>query len=115
MRDTPIAVGFRRIDISSAQQQWDEIRMRSLASRLGYEIAELVDADADTPQPIEQLTQMIRKLSADAVIAPGPEHFVTAEHLAEVVQLVDVVTVDPETTFARWASGELPVITDGAQ
>ncbi|MFJ4651058.1 hypothetical protein ACIP5Y_07270 [Nocardia sp. NPDC088792] len=89
--------------------------MRSLASRLGYELRAFVEADADTPEPIQQLTQTVREHRADAVIAPGPEHFVAAEHLAVVVQLVDVLTVDPEETFARWATGALPILIEGGQ
>ncbi|WP_328411738.1 hypothetical protein [Nocardia sp. NBC_00403] len=35
----PTAIGYLRSDISGTAQNWDEIRMRSLAKRYGYDLA----------------------------------------------------------------------------
>ncbi|MGK8522028.1 hypothetical protein ACRS6B_10970 [Nocardia asteroides] len=47
---------------------------------------------------------MVRRVDADAVIVPGVRHF-GFDVPSELVQVVDVVTVSPENTYARWAPG----------
>ncbi|MVU82357.1 hypothetical protein GPX89_34630 [Nocardia sp. ET3-3] len=108
MRATPDALGYLQKHVSGNQQQWDETRMRSLAARLGYNLRKTVAFSENTHQPIQRLVNVVRNLGIEAVIVPGPQHFDGRKVPAELVQVVDVITVDPEATYARRATGELP-------
>ncbi|MEC3919300.1 hypothetical protein [Nocardia sp. CDC160] len=109
-----MAIGYLRTDVSGHSQQWDETRMRSLAARLGYNLRKTVAFSEHTHEPIQRLVNVVRNLGAEAVIVPGPQHFDRHEVPPELVQVADVITVDPETTYARRATGELPEM-NGAQ
>ncbi|UGT43407.1 hypothetical protein LTV02_08480 [Nocardia yamanashiensis] len=108
MRTKPAALGYLRTDVSGVQQQWDETRIRSLAARLGYALRKTVAFGERTDQPVERLVNVVRRLDAEAVVVPGPHHFEGHRIPAELVRVVDVITVDPDATHARTALGELP-------
>ncbi|MFE3081716.1 hypothetical protein [Nocardia tengchongensis] len=108
MSEQPTALGYRRSDISGDHWRWEEQRMRSLAKRLGYTLLKTVVFSDKTDRPVERLGNVARNLKVDAVIVPGPQHFEGHGMPADIVQIVDVITVDPESTYARNAAGVLP-------
>ncbi|WP_280244348.1 hypothetical protein [Nocardia abscessus] len=93
-----------RRDISGVSQTWDESQLRSLAERLGYELAKTVVVGPETDSPVSRLLNVVRRVDVDAVIVPGARHF-GVEVPPELVKVVDVITVDPTKTYARWAPG----------
>ncbi|MGK8510358.1 hypothetical protein ACRS5S_20695 [Nocardia asiatica] len=104
MRPRPTAIGYLRRDVSGVSQTWDEIQIRSVALRLGYELAKTVVFGPETDSPLSLLLNVVRRVDADAVIVPGVRHL-GSEMPSELVRVVDVVTVSPENTYARWAPG----------
>lgn len=104
MRSRPTAIGYLRRDVSGVSQTWDEIQIRSVANRLGYELAKTVVFGPETDSPLSRLLNVVRRADVDAVIVPGVQHF-GGEIPSELVEIVDVVTVRPEKTDARWAPG----------
>ncbi|MEU7138587.1 hypothetical protein ABZ942_03965 [Nocardia sp. NPDC046473] len=96
----PTAIGYLRRDVSGVSQVWDETQIRSVAKRLGYELAKIVVFGAYTHQPVAQLLTTIERVRADAVVMPTLAHL--ADELDLVVQACDVITVNPENTYARW-------------
>ncbi|MCU1645190.1 MAG: hypothetical protein JWN03_5465 [Nocardia sp.] len=102
MRDIPTAVGYLRRDVSGIRQNWDETQVRSRAKRLGYDLAKIVVFGPDTDAPVERLINVVRRVDADAVIVPSATHFDGAEIPAPLVKVAEVITVDPERTYARW-------------
>ncbi|WP_067565845.1 hypothetical protein [Nocardia acidivorans] len=108
MRAKPKALGYLRKDICGVQQEWDETRMRSVAGRLGYQLLKTVAFSEHTHQPIQRLINVARQLGIEAVIVPGAHHFDGREIPPELVQVVDVITVEPESTYARTSTGQLP-------
>lgn len=113
MRATVHAIGYLRTDISRGSQQWDEVRMRTLAARLDYNLRQTVAFGSSQLDPVAALVEFLRdmrkrEIVVEAVVVPGPQHFDGREIPAELVHMVDVITVDPESTYARRATGELP-------
>ncbi|GAB2710479.1 hypothetical protein [Nocardia thraciensis] len=104
----PAAIGYLRKDVSGFRQGWDEARIRSLAKRLGYNLCKTITFGENTEKPDCRLRIIVARLGVDAVIVPSPGHFEAREVPADLVSVVDVITVDPEHTYARWANGELP-------
>ncbi|WP_405137102.1 recombinase family protein [Nocardia sp. NBC_01388] len=102
MRDIPTAIGYLRRDVSGFRQDWDETRIRSRAKRLGYDLAKIVVFGPNTDAPLERLINVVRNVDADAVIVPTATHFDGAEIPAPLVNVAEVITVDPEQTYARW-------------
>ncbi|PXX63199.1 hypothetical protein DFR70_106259 [Nocardia tenerifensis] len=100
MRRRPAAVGYLRRDVSGARQQWDEVLIRSLAQRFGYDLAKTVVFSAETDDPVERLAKVARRLSSEVVIVPSTAHF-GGDVPGELVQVCDVITVAPEYTYAR--------------
>ncbi|MFE9583280.1 hypothetical protein ACFYO1_43395 [Nocardia sp. NPDC006044] len=100
MRRRPAAVGYLRRDVSGARQQWDEVLIRSLAQRFGYDLSKTVVFGAETEDTVGRLMNVARRLGADAVIVPGTAHF-DGDVPGELVQVCDVITVAPEYTYAR--------------
>ncbi|MRH86446.1 hypothetical protein GFY24_03000 [Nocardia sp. SYP-A9097] len=101
MLEIPTAIGYLRSDISGVRQSWDEIRMRSMAARLGYTLAKTVVFGLYTDEPVQRLIDVVRSVDAEAVIVPSLEHLggVVPKPLLAVA---DTITVDPQETFARW-------------
>ncbi|WP_433656509.1 hypothetical protein ACQPW1_35140 [Nocardia sp. CA-128927] len=97
----PTAIGYLRRDVSGVSQVWDETQIRSVAKRLGYELAKIVVFGAQTDDPIPQLLNTIERVDADAVVTPALAHL--GDELDQVVRVCDVITVNPENTYARWA------------
>ncbi|MEV6555013.1 hypothetical protein AB0M22_04795 [Nocardia sp. NPDC051756] len=96
----PTAIGYLRRDVSGVSQVWDETQIRSVAKRLGYELTKIVVFGAQTEQPVQQLLNAIERVDADAVVMPNLTHL--ADELDRVVRVCDVITVNPENTYARW-------------
>lgn len=96
----PIALGYLRSDYSGAAQSWDEIRMRSLAKRYGYDLAKTIVFTARTADPITALVTIVRRIGAEAVFVPHQRHL-GAEIPHILVGNCDVITVDDESTYAR--------------
>ncbi|MFC9440412.1 hypothetical protein [Nocardia sp. NPDC057030] len=71
-----------------------------MAKRLGYELTKIVVFGAQTEQPVQQLLNAIERVGADAVVMPNLAHL--ADELDRVVRVCDVITVNPENTYARW-------------
>ncbi|WP_405490887.1 hypothetical protein [Nocardia sp. NBC_00511] len=105
MRFRPTAVGYLRSDISGVRLAWDEERIRSHARRLGYDFAKVVVVDGrSSPQPVAGLKATIVRLEAEAVVVPSIRHFEGGAVPGDLVNLVDVITLEPEETFVRWAN-----------
>lgn len=102
----PTAIGYLRRDVCGVAQDWDEIRIRSLAKRLGYELAKTVVFGALTDEPVTRLINVVRSLDAEAVVVPSAAHF-DGGVPDRLVAVADVITVEPENTYARWAFEQL--------
>ncbi len=98
----PVAIGYLRRDIVGVAQGWNETQIRSVARRLGYNLAKTVVFSAKTTNPIPELIAVARRGKADAVIVPSATHFDGDAIPDELTQVVDVITVSPEETYARW-------------
>lgn len=111
MRPRPTAIGYLRRDVSGISQAWDEIQIRSIAKRFGYELAKTVVFGPDTDEPVDRLLNVVRNVCADAVIVPSAAHFggVVPDRL---VRVCDVITMSPENTYARAIA--LPLFEGGA-
>ncbi|WP_405166297.1 hypothetical protein OG203_15135 [Nocardia sp. NBC_01499] len=99
----PVAIGYLRKDIAGIAQGWNETQIRNLAKRLGYNLTKTVVFGASTEHPLTDLIAAARRARADAVIVPNATHFDDNEIPCELTRVVDVVTVSPEQTYARWA------------
>lgn len=108
----PTAIAYLRSDISTAQN-WDEIQMRSLAKRYGYDLAKTIVFSLRTPDPITQLIAAVRRSGSEAVFTPHLGHL-GAEMPIVLVRTCDVITMDNETTYARSYFGiQIPQLTSG--
>ncbi|MFG2446466.1 hypothetical protein ACGFQG_26685 [Nocardia fluminea] len=96
----PIAIGYLRSDISGTAQSWDEIRIRSLAKRYGYDLAKTIVFTPRTPDPITRLITAAHRTAAETVFTPHLAHLGT-EVPNVLIRTCDVITVDDETTYAR--------------
>ncbi|WP_458687111.1 hypothetical protein [Nocardia tengchongensis] len=122
MRWKPTCLGYIRTDVSGLAQLWDQSQIRKLATRLGYDFADMVVYDPKFGRPpLARLRAQATRLDAEAVIVPGPEHFEGGEVPGTLVQQLDVITVSPEETYARRCMPPLrdrptlpPAQTDGA-
>ncbi|MFB8281871.1 hypothetical protein [Nocardia colli] len=99
----PVALGYLRKDVSGVAQTWHENQIRSLAKRSGYNLAKIIVFSADTEQPIDALIGAARRIGADAVFTFSAAHFDEEGIPSELTKVVDVVTVSPEHTHARWS------------
>lgn len=103
----PPAIGYLRSDISGVSKDWDQIQIQILAERLGYRLAKTIEFTQNTADPIGQLLATIARDKVDAVVVPSAEHL-SGEIPAALVSAADVITVSPETTYAR----RLPTLFD---
>ena len=92
MRDEPAAAGVMRRGCVGHEWELLAARIRALATRLGYEVLEILDADT-----VGDLIERVQQLDVDAVIAP------TVEHLAldGLARLCEVITLDPPQLHYR--------------
>ncbi|BEK89515.1 hypothetical protein GL305_26215 [Nocardia seriolae] len=58
--------------------------------------------------PLARLKAQATRLDAEAVFVPSLEHFGEGEAPGSLVQKLDVITVHPESTYARRAMPPLP-------
>lgn len=103
----PPAIGYLRRDISGARRSWDEIQIRTVARRLGYELAKTVVFSEMTADPIKQVTTAARAAGAEAVVVPSAEHL-GGEIPAALLDAAQVITVTPEEAHER----RVPTIFD---
>ncbi|MGV9414449.1 hypothetical protein ACWDOP_31490 [Nocardia sp. NPDC003693] len=88
------------------QQAWDEEQIRSRARRLGYDFAKMIVVDGRcSDRPLAGLKATIARTRAEAVFVPGIEHFQDGVVPAHLIQVTDVITVNPFATYARWSNG----------
>ncbi|QUN16347.1 hypothetical protein [Nocardia seriolae] len=99
--EMPTAIVYLRSDVSGARQQWDEMQARSLGKRLGYTVAKTVVFGEHVEQPIQRLANVVRRMQADAVVVPSLEHL-GGTVPDGLLRVVDVITVEPHDTYARW-------------
>ncbi|MFD7841884.1 hypothetical protein ACFV4K_02940 [Nocardia sp. NPDC059764] len=105
MRHRPAALGYLRTDVSAVSQLWDEHQIRSLATKLGYDFCGIIVYDPKTKRPpLARVKAQATRLQVEAVITPGADHFDNGVP-RDLVRQVDVITVHPEATYARWSTG----------
>ncbi|MEV6772597.1 hypothetical protein AB0N05_28565 [Nocardia sp. NPDC051030] len=102
MRYKATALGYLRTDVSGISQLWDEMCIRRLATRLGYDFTQLVVYDPNSARPpLARLKAQATRLDAEAVIVPGLSHFDNDEIPASLVRQLDVITCAPEETYGK--------------
>lgn len=102
MRYKPTCIGYLRTDISGMAQLWDQSQIRRLATKLGYDFADMVIYDPRFGRPpLARLKAQATRLDAEAVIVPSPQHFPGRQIPGALVKQLDVITVSPEETYAR--------------
>lgn len=78
----------------------DEIRLRSLAKRSGYDLSKTIMFTARTADPLTGLITIVRRINVEAVFVPHRWHL-GVEMPLTLVSIYDVITVDDENTYAR--------------
>ncbi|AXK85442.1 hypothetical protein IU443_27975 [Nocardia farcinica] len=104
------ALGYLRADLSGIRQPWDEIRMRHLAPRLGYNLRKTIVFTAATTHRIERLLDQVDRHGAEAVFVPGRHHLdgqleVLREHVGVVIDLDDELRAGPRPRAPRAERG----------
>lgn len=94
MRYQPTAFGWIDQDTSIAPE-WDRAQLLRLARYLGYVVT------WPRIESIVPLVDQVRADEVDIVITPAPEHL-DAITLNSIMSVVNVETVCPRLTFARW-------------
>ncbi|MFI6363145.1 hypothetical protein ACIBG0_10385 [Nocardia sp. NPDC050630] len=110
MRPTPTAIGFLRPDVSGDAMDFEIAQIRKLATRYGYDLAEIVQRAGAGRDILAALHEVIRKTDAEAVIMPNLAHL--DDRPEELVRACDVITVNPANTYARRAFPEERVWAD---
>lgn len=105
---TPQAIGYLNPEISGVRDEWDKAQIRRLATKLGYDLGKILAFGPDIDQPIHRVRVTVSRTRAEAVFTPSAAHFEGGEIPADLVQVADVITVNDEHTYARYATGELP-------
>ncbi len=114
MQYRPTAIGYLRTDVSGVARFHDESQIRTLATRLGYDFADMIVYDPKFGRPsLARLKAQATRLAAEAVFVPGPEHFESGRIPPSLVEKLDVITVTPETTYARRATPPSPELPQG--
>ncbi|WP_280434795.1 hypothetical protein [Nocardia carnea] len=99
--DLAPAVGYLRSDISGVHQPWDEVRMRNLAPRLGYNLRKIIVLSENTADRIDRLLFTIARNRAEAVFVPSRVHL---EGQVELIKANADVIFDADDVEARWPS-----------
>ncbi|QDP83998.1 hypothetical protein FOH10_34400 [Nocardia otitidiscaviarum] len=108
------AIGYLRTDVSGIARFHDESQIRTLATRLGYDFADMIVYDPKFGRPpLARLKAQATRLAAEAVIVPGPEHFESGRVPPSLVEKLDVITVTPETTYTRRTTPPSPELPQG--
>lgn len=94
------AVSYLRADLSGDGLVLDEHRMKRLSIRFGYDLRELIRADASHPPRLVALEDRIRSHRAEAVFVPSVDHL--DGQLGRIVAQADVIEQNGET-YARWS------------
>lgn len=101
LSDPAPALGYLRADISGVHQSWDEIRMRNLASRLGYDLSKIIVFSENTADRIDRLLFAVARNRAEAVFVPSREHL---DGQVELVKASVDIIFDSHDVEARWPS-----------
>lgn len=96
MEPTPVAVTFLRSDLLTSARWRTERRLVKLARRYGYRVRLRMSAPGDGWRPM--LEHQVRRLDAECVFIPLLDHL---PDYADIVPLVDVVTLQPLETYSR--------------
>lgn len=96
-----LALAYLRTDISGIRQTWEEIQMRSLAARLGYNLRKTITFSAATEDRIERLLRELERHNAEAVFVPSLDHL---EGEVELIKARVDIIVDAVDVEARWPS-----------
>lgn len=100
----PTAIGFMRADISGVSKPWDQIQIRTTGERFGYEVIKTIEFTAHTADPVDQLIRAVARDKVKAVVVPSVEHL-GGEIPARLLDAIDVITVAPQTVYARDVPG----------
>lgn len=103
----PEAIGYLRSDISAAAREYDEYRLRRLATRYGYRLLKIVAFGPRVDDPQQRLITIVESLRPEAVFVIAATHFDGSEVPPALIRLADVITVDDEHTYARWGGGRI--------
>lgn len=95
------AIGYLRADVSGIQQPWHETQMRDTAKKQGLNYDRTVVFHAHTDRPLGRLLNVIDRVNGEVVIVPSAEHFAERRIPDALLEVVAVVTVSPDNTFAR--------------
>lgn len=107
------AIGYLRRDVSGVRQQWDENQIRSAARRLGYNLRKIIALTSSVHDVGLRLGNIAGAVGAEAVFVPNVAHFEFGVVPTTLVEVADVITVDPDRTYARWGDGQLPIEISG--
>ncbi|UFS99684.1 hypothetical protein [Nocardia huaxiensis] len=100
MRWKLTCLGYLRTDVSGVAQLWDQAEIRRLASRLGYDFADMVIFDPKFARPpLARPKAQATRLDAEAVIVPSAAHFEGGEIPSALMARLYVITVSPEEHF----------------
>ncbi len=92
------AIGYVNSDLPGRVN--NEVCVRKCASVLGYHLVRLVvRTPAEVDDPLTRLINTARGYNAAAVITPSLDHI--GGDPGPICMVCDVVTVDPEQTYAR--------------
>ncbi|WP_405177381.1 hypothetical protein OG225_23880 [Nocardia sp. NBC_01377] len=106
MRQRPTAIGYLRRDVSGVSWEWHEVRIRGMARRFGYDLADTVAAGSGADRSLPRLLELVRGMDVDAVITPSLVHL-GGELPDDLLRLCEINTFEPEATYAartpvRW-------------
>ncbi|WP_405137647.1 hypothetical protein [Nocardia sp. NBC_01388] len=95
--------------MSGTNRFWDESQIRDLAARLGYDFSGMVRYDPLSGRPpLARLKAQATRLDAQAVIAPGPDHFEGGQVPQSLIRQLDLIIVSPEETHTRRPTSPYP-------
>lgn len=99
----PKTIGYLRSDVSGTQQRWHELQIRDAAKTHSRNLAKIVVFGPHTDDPVGRLLNVVERVQATVVIVPSANHFDENKIPARLLAAVEVVTISPESTFARQA------------
>lgn len=94
------AVAYLRTDLPDCTRELDERRIRKLATRLGYDLVEIITVTGDDPARVILLLGAVARTNAEAVFTPDITHL--DDQLERVIAVADVI-VDAHQVHARWS------------
>ncbi|WP_067690329.1 hypothetical protein [Nocardia jejuensis] len=95
------AIGYLRHDLSGIHQNADEIAIRSLAARLGYDLCKTVVFGPETDRRTLRLHTVVSRVRAQAIVVPSIRHFDADDVPEMIMRAVTVIAVDTGHTHER--------------